>query len=436
MAVIVVGILLFGRFFAGFYTDYLWFESVGRAGVFSTMLRSKLLMFFLFGGTFVALAVLNLVIADRLAPSAFSANTHPVVERFHEFFGHRLRLMRIVVAVIVGMLFAAPAVGHWQDWLMFRNQQRFGIADAQFGHDVGFYMFRLPFIAFVLDWLFAAMVFITLLVVATHVLNGGILIQPPRPKVRRATKAHVAVLLAVLAVLKAGDYWLKRFELTNDSRGFVRGLLYSAAKAQLPAVVLLTLIALLTAGLFLSTLRTNSWRLPVVASALWAVIALVAGIIYPAAIQALVVNPNQRDKEAPYIVRNIDATRHALGIDNVGVKQVSFSDITPQALEDDITPLKDVRLLKPDAMVGRFRTDQSQKAGLTINDLDPDRYALDGRVQQVAIAAPRARSVGHCQQVVAGSTLDQHPRVRAGQRPGRPDQGPPSRLSRGATRPA
>ena len=94
----------------------------------------------------------------------------------------------------------------------------------------------------------------------------------------------------------------------------------------------MTLIALLVAGLFLSTLRTNSWRIPIVASALWAVIALVGGIIYPAAVQALVVNPNQRDKEAPYIVRNIDATRHALGIDNVATKEVSFADITPKAL--------------------------------------------------------------------------------------------------------
>jgi uncharacterized membrane protein (UPF0182 family) len=388
VAVLVVGVLLFGRFFAGFYTDYLWFDSVGRAGVFSTVLRSKLVLFFLFGGTFVALAILNLVIADRLAPSAFSANTHPLVERFHEFFGQRLRLLRIGVAVVAGLLFAAPAVGHWQDWLMFRNQQSFSIADAQFGHDVGFYMFRLPFIAFVLDWLFAAMVFIILLVVATHVLSGGIIIQPPRPKVRRATKAHVAVLLAVLAVLKAGDYWVKRYELTNDSRGFVRGLLYAAAKAQLPAVMLLMLIALLVAGLFLSTLRTNSWRIPVVASALWAVIALVGGIIYPAAIQALVVNPNQRDKEAPYIVRNITATRQALGIDKVKVvPNVTFSDISSNALADDITPLQNVRLLKPEAMVGRFRNDQSEQAGLTINDLDPDRYVIDGREQQVAIAA-------------------------------------------------
>ena len=387
VAVVVVGVLLFGRFFAGFFTDYLWFDSVGRAGVFSTMLRSKLLLFFMFGGTFVALAILNLVIADRLSPSAFSANTHPVVERFHEFFGHRLRSLRIGVATVTGLLFAAPAVGHWQDWLMFRNSQLFGIADAQFGHDVGFYMFRLPFIAFVLDWLFAALVFITLLVVATHVLSGGIIIQPPRPKVRRATKAHVAVLLSALAVVKAGDYWLTRYELTTDSRGFVRGLLYSAAKAQLPAVMLLTLIALLVAGLFLSTLRTNSWRIPVVASALWAAIALIGGIIYPAAIQALVVNPNQRDKEAPYIVRNIDATNHALGIDNVARKDVSFADISERALSEDTTPLRNVRLLKPEVMVGRFRTDQSQRAGLTINDVDPDRYDLDGTVQQVSMAA-------------------------------------------------
>lgn len=387
IAVLVVGLLLFGRFFAGFYTEYLWFDSVGRAGVFSTVLRAKLLLFFMFGGVFVAIAVLNLIIADRLAPSAFSANTHPLVERFHEFFGHRLRIVRIAVAAVAGLLFAAPAVSHWQDWLMFRHQQHFGIADPQFHQDIGFYMFQLPFIAFVLDWLFAALVFITLLVVATHVLSGGIIIQPPRPKVRRATKAHVAVLLAVLAVLKAGDYWLKRYELTNDSRGFVRGLLYSAAHAQLPAVMLLMLVALTVAGLFLSTLRTGSWRVPVVASAIWAVLALLAGIIYPAAIQALVVKPNQRDKEAPYIARNIDATRHALGIDHVERKQVAFSDISASALAADISPLQNVRLLRPEAMVGRFRTDQSQRAGLTINDLDPDRYVIDNREEQVSIAA-------------------------------------------------
>ena len=51
--------------------------------------------------------------------------------------------------------------------------------------------------------------------------------------------------------------------------------------------------------------------------------ALVGGIIYPAVVQALVVNPNQRDREAPYIERNVLATRHALGIDNVRTGRTS-----------------------------------------------------------------------------------------------------------------
>lgn len=388
-AFLVVGLLLSARFFAGFYVDFLWHDSVGRSDVFWGVLRAKLTMFVLFAGTFILIAVLNLLIADRLAPSSFSANTHPVVERFHEFFGRRLRLFRIAVAVVVGLIFAAPAIGHWQDWMMFTNSKSFGISDAQFHHDIGFYLFRLPFITFVLDWLFAATIFVTILVVFTHVLNGGIVVSPPRPKLRRATKAHLAVLLAVLAVIKAGDYWVTRWELTSENVGVVRGPTYQTVNAKLPAVILLALIAMLVAGLFLSTLKTGSWRYPVVASALWALMALVAGVIYPAAVQALVVNPNQRDREAQYIARNIEATRHALGIDNVEVQQVSFGTLTARTVADDIDPLKNVRLLSPDpeTMKPRFNADKGSSAGLVINDLDVDRYTLDGREQQVLVAA-------------------------------------------------
>ena len=386
-AVLLVGLLLSARFLSGFYVDYLFHQSVDRTDVFWGVFGAKLTMFAMFAGTFIAVAIVNLVIADRLAPSSFAANTHPVVERFHEFFGHRLRIVRFSIAIIVGLLFAAPAIGRWQDWLMFRNSKSFGVNDPHFGNDVGFYLFKLPFITFVLDWLFIAMVFITLLVIATHVLSGGIVLQPPRPKVRRATKAHVAVLLAVLAVLKAGDYWVTRYELTTANRGAVRGVTYAVDNAQLPAVLLLALIALLTAALFLSTLKTERWRPAAVASALWAIVALVGGVIYPATIQSLVVNPNQRDKEAQYIAYNITATREALGIADVTVETVEFGTLTRSEVSDNTAALTDVRLIKPDQkMVTRFRTDKGQP-GQTINDLDPDRYLVDGQLRQVIVGA-------------------------------------------------
>jgi hypothetical protein len=264
LAVAFVGLLLSARFLSGFFVDYLWHQSVGRTDVFWGVLGAKFTMFAMFAGTFVVLALLNLIIADRLAPTTFSANTHPLVERFHEFFGHRMRIFRFAVAIVFGFLFAVPTISRWQDWLMFRNSKSFGIADRHFGNDVGFYMFKLPFVTFVLDWLFLAVLFITLLVVATHVLSGGIVIQPPKPKVRRATKAHVAVLLAVLAVLKAADYWVTRYELTTANRGAVRGVTYAVDNAQRRRCCC-SLIALLTAGLYLSSLKTQRWR-PAVAA--------------------------------------------------------------------------------------------------------------------------------------------------------------------------
>lgn len=384
---LVVGLLLSARVLSGFYVDYLWHQSVGRTDVFWGVFGAKLTMFAMFAGTFIAVAIVNLVIADRLAPSSFAANTHPVVERFHEFFGHRMRIFRFGLAIVAGLLFAAPAIGRWQDWLMFRNSKSFGVTDPHHGHDVGFYLFKLPFITFVLDWLFIAVVVITLLVIATHVLSGGIVLQPPRPKVRRATKAHIAVLLAVLAVLKAGDYWVTRYELTTANRGAVRGITYAVDNAQLPAVFLLMLIALLTGAFFLSTLKTDRWRLAVVASGLWALVALVGGVIYPATVQSLVVNPNQRDKEAQYIAYNIAATRSALGIDNVVVETVEFGTLTRAEVSDNSAALTDIRKIKPDQkMLTRFRTDRGKPAQ-TINDLDPDRYVIDGELRQVIVGA-------------------------------------------------
>ncbi|CAB4364405.1 unannotated protein [freshwater metagenome] len=385
-AVIIVGLFSL-RSLAGFYVDYLWHQSVGRTDVFWGVLGAKATLFGIFAGVFIVLGVLNLIIADRLAPATFSANVHPVVERFHEFFGHRLRLFRFAVAVVLGLLVALPTTDRWQDWLMFRNSKSFGINDPHFGNDVGFYMFKLPFVTFVLDWLFIATALLTVLVIFTHVLSGGIVFAANRPKVRRATKAHVAVLLALLAILKAGDYWVTRYEQTTASRGAVRGITYAIDNAQLPAILLLTLIAFLTAALFLSTLKTDRWRPAVVASGLWAVVALVGGVIYPSAIQSLVVNPNQKDKEAKYIAYNIDATRHALGIDNVEKQDVSFTDLTRSTLDSNVPALQDIRLIKPtEQMRTRFQTDEP-RPGTKVTDVDPDRYTINGEERQVIVGA-------------------------------------------------
>ena len=273
-------------------------------------------------------------------------------------------------------MLALPAVSNWQQWLLFRNSKSFGIADPQFNVDVGFYVFRLPFISFAVDWMFAALFIVLLLTLAAHLLNGGVLFTSSVPTVRSATKIHLAVLIAILAAVKAGDYWLTRYELTSERRGFVQGATYTVVKAQLPAMMLLTLIALLTGVLYLSTIRTNKWRYPVVASALWLVVSIVGGVIYPSIVESLIVRPNQEEREAPYIERNVAATRIAMGIDDVVTEEVSFAPLTGADVAADLEPIGNVRLLNPSQMFTRFALDRGETAGLRITDLDVDRYAL------------------------------------------------------------
>ena len=387
--VVFLVVVVFGRAVARFYVDFLWHDGLDRSDVFWGVIGAKLTLFAMFLATFAVLAGVNLLVADRLSPSRFPANVHPYVERFHELFGHRLRLVRYAGAALLAVLVALPTTSQWQSWLLFRNSESFGIADDQFGADVGFYVFELPFLGFVLDWLFVAMVLVLLLTILAHVLNGGILFASPMPSVRPATKGHIAVLLAVLAALKAADYWVSRYETTNERRGFVQGATYAVVNAQLPALMLLMLIALLTAVLYLSTLRTGSWRLPLIASALWLVVLVAGGLVYPAMVQSLVVNPNQQDRELPYIERNVEATREAMGInlDEVDVRTVSFDALTAEDIESDLAPLQDVRLLNPTEMLSRFRQDRGTDAGLRIDDLDVDRYDIDGRLQQALMAA-------------------------------------------------
>lgn len=382
-------VLIFGRAIARFYVDYLWHDALDRNDVFWGAIGAKLTLFVGFFLIFAILAGVNLFVADRVAPESFPANVHPYVERFHEIFGRRLRLLRYGVAAVFALMLAAPSIARWQDWLLFRNSQSFGTADTQFGRDVGFYVFELPFLTFLLDWMFAAVIIVLLLTIAAHILNGGVTLVSPVPVVRAATKTHVAVLLALLAILKAGDYWLDRFELTNSQTGIVQGATYSVVEARLPALLLLILIAVLTAVLYFSVARTGSFRAPVIASALWLLVSIVGGVIYPAIIQGLVVNPDQESKEAEFIARNVTATQQAYGLTEIDVREIAFDDdsVTTADVEADLDNIDNVRLLNPTSMRDRFVFDRSEVSELTINDLDVDRQMLDGEDEQVFVAA-------------------------------------------------
>lgn len=394
--VIVIGILVLlvllfvsARTLAGYYVDFLWYRSLGQSATYWTMFWAKLSLLLLFALGFAIVAAVNFVVADRIAPLYVPDPAGlAFVDRYRELVGARQRWVRIGAAAVLGLMLGVPTMSEWREWLLFRNYQSFGVADEQFGTDVGFYVFRLPFLSYVMTWAFAALAVLGLAVAATYIANGSLRFQMHGLHLTRGARVHLSILGALLALVKAGDYWLQRYSLTTSTRGAVHGAAYTDVNAQLPAINLLILVCLLVAALFLFSLRRGGWRLPVAAAGLWLVVAVVAGAVYPAVVQRFVVQPNVANRERPYIERNLTATRAAMGIDDVDVQPVEIAPTIGSAeVAANTAPLQDARLLNPSQMEQRFNLDQRQTTFYGINDLDPDRYEIDGRVQQVLVAA-------------------------------------------------
>ena len=203
--------------------------------------------------------------------------------------------------------------------------------------------------------------------------------QTPGQRVTPQVKAHLSVLLGVLALVKAAGYWLQRFELDFSHRGLVDGATYTDVKAQLPALNLLIVhLDLRLPPVHREHLR-RGWVLPVLAVGLWA---LIVGRRRrhrtPRSSSSFRVNPEESKKEAPYIERNITATRAAMNINlsNKNVKDFAYDDknLNAQALVDNSETIRNVRLWDPEVLQLSYQRLQGLRTFYEFNDADIDRY--------------------------------------------------------------
>ncbi len=395
------------RGIAGFYTDYLFFESLGLEGVWRGVLGARIVLGLIFTGLFFVLLLVNLIIADRLAPKFRPAGPEEeLLERYHQAVGRRAGAVRVGVALLFAIIAGSGVSSQWNSWILFTHRVDFGITDPLFDTDIGFYVFQLPFLSFLVNWLFAAFIIIFIVTAVAHYLNGGIRVQAPLQRVTPQVKAHLSVLLGILALIKAADYWLQRYELTTSTRGVVEGATYTDVNAQLPAIYLLLLIALLSFGLFIANIWRRGWVLPVLAVGLWAFVAIVAGGIYPAFIQRFQVQPAESTKERPFIRDNIEATRAAMGVSAVRTEQFDYNeDLDAAGLQDNAATVRNIRLLDPAIVSDTYQRLQADRGFYRFNDLDVDRYEIDGETTQVVIGARELNEAGVPQQSWEGKTL-------------------------------
>lgn len=374
---------------SGFYADLLWFRSVGYVDVWQTSLFTKIYLFIGFGLITAAIITLNIYLAFKKRPIYV-----PISVEAESLERYRAQLEPIRKFVLIGSFLAifyfAGSAGSrfWQTWLLFRNSTEFGQVDPQFGLDISFFAFKLPMWQALIGWGISTIVLAIIAAAAVHYIYGGIRPQVKDERTTVAARVQLSILLGLLVLLKAVAYWFDRFALSLKEGRLITGLTYSDVNALLPAKSILAAIAVICSLLFFANIVRKSWLLPTAGVALMVIASVLIAGVYPAAIQQFQVKPSESTKEAPFIQRNIDATRSAYGLTDVEVKDYQATVATSAGqLANDAATIANIRLMDPNVLSATFRQLQQIKPYYAFADsLDIDRYKIDGKERDVVVA--------------------------------------------------
>ncbi len=395
-AVIIVIILLIIAFlaiivpFASFYTDALWYNHLGFQNLFWKMFWAKILMVVIFGAVFFVLLYLNVYLARKIPPSQkISAEGSPlesVIIKIKGAWGKFIRIGTVVFCLLAAFFSGLGWGGKWETVLKFLNHTSFGTKDPLFNKDIGFYAFSYPFQRALVDWLTASLIFIIFVTAAVYLFTGGIRLKRGPDMLAPHVKAHLSVLLALIFLVKAWSYRLNMYEVLFSKRGVVYGAGYTAVHAQLPALWIMFVLALLAAVILLINIRYRGWILPAIAVVSLIVVAFLAGTVYPLIIQNYRVKPNELSKESPYLKYNIDFTRQAYKLSEVQVKPFEAGlNLNLEGILRNRTTVRNIRLWDPRPLLNTYQQLQSIRQYYSFNDVGVDRYTIDNVYRQTMI---------------------------------------------------
>ncbi len=394
-AVLAVIVVLF-FVFSGLYTDVLWFDQLGYLNVLTTQWGAGVVMFLI---GFFAMAIpvwVSIDVAFRWRPVYAKLNSQ--LDRYQQVIEPLRRLAMYGIPAVLGIFAGVSASTRWPTVLQWLNRTSFGKEDPQFGFDISFFFYDLPFWRGVVAFASAIVLLSGLAALATSYLYGALRFNGREVRISRTARIQMAITAGLYVALQAVSLWLDQYTtLSAPSGGFLAtGAGYTEVNATIPGRAILAGIAGLVALLFLVTAIIGRWRLPVIGTALLLVSGLLIGAVYPAIVQRFQVEPSARSYEADYIDRNIQATRDAYGVGDV--KEVPYqatTDAEKGALRQDAETTANIRIIDPALVTRAFQQLEQFKQYYTFPEhLDVDRYEIDGKAQDTVLAVRELNQAG------------------------------------------
>ncbi len=381
-----VALLLLLAFGTNRYVDYLWFNSLGYVGVFWRFLTSRLALQTAVGLAFTIGLFIVFRIAMREGLRASANWLPPPWDTL--FYGRRAGLLPLAAAALLGLLVALSVADYWLMLSSFIHRTPFAHTDPVFGRDISFYVFSLPAFTFLYQLASSFLVISLLVSLAIGIIGGAITTVEGRYLIARRFRSFLLTLLALWLLVKGVGYWLDMYQLVYSPRGVAFGASYTDVHASLVAFRILAGLAVVAALLTLVDAFTARIRLTWIGLGLLIAVSIIGGTAYPALVEQFIVSPNQLAKERPYIAYNIAGTRQGFGLEQVRVEEfVPEEGLNIEVIERNRDTIDNIRLWDWRPLLQVFAQEQALRPYYTFNDVDVDRYYIDGRVRQVLLSA-------------------------------------------------
>ncbi|MFC1753692.1 UPF0182 family protein [Thermoproteota archaeon] len=388
------------------YPDYLWFDSFGFKSIWLFVLQAKILVFLSFFTLTFLWLWLNLKITriniDKTKPESTQEfeSSIPFLNQFFSKLSEPResqiatlpkKLMNIIIfsgIILISLFLASAAKSWWQEFYAYIHQTAFSITDPLFNKDLSFYVFSLPVYKHIFGWV-SGLLFITLFMSGwLYFTNNILIIVFNRNTSNKRIKLHLFILLGLLFSTFAFNAWLSGFGLLFSERGVVFGAGYTDVYAQLFALRLLAILFIIEALLLFKAGFQKSIKLPLYFILFIILTYFLVGKVYPTIVQNYFVAPNEMVKERPFIKNNIELTRFAYNLHKI--QETPFPathKLTYQDIENNPNIINNIRLWNPGPLKQTFRQLQGIRLYYEFQNIDVDRYQMNGNIQQVMLSA-------------------------------------------------
>ncbi|MBN1432265.1 MAG: UPF0182 family protein [Methanomicrobiaceae archaeon] len=385
-ALLIIGFLFIAL--AGLFGEWFWFGTTGYQEVFWTMILAKAVLFVLFFAVFFAFSFGNAYFATKRASGGIIKN-------------RGILLAVGALAALAAILAALGISSAWETILKYMNQVPFLTTEPVFGLDISFYVFSLPFYSLIISFIIGLLLFSILISVIPYILredwisfteNGQIYIKtgetgPDWTGFLKQFLPQLNLLLFLLFVAVAAKLWLVRYDLLFIRSGAVFGAGYTDIHVTLPVLTILTAVSLVIGIGFLVNEKLKS--ISVIKYGIAAFIAIAAvGFLATAVVQGILVEPNEFNLEKPYLKNNIEYTLDAYGLADAEetVFYVNYT-LTAQDIDDNKLTVENIRLWDWRPLKTTYEQLQLFRTYYAFNDIDVDRYNIDGMYKEVLVSA-------------------------------------------------